>query len=132
MVCDINFLFKQIVEADRVLREAQNTWEYNQVNERSWVIKERASSGRGWDPFSSSYMLEPLEYQDTPDWDVAKHAVIKEEKSGAIDIIASMTKLIQWETKMGFGDEAFEQLFLMFAKHELKESLAGITRFSRR
>ena len=35
MVRDINFLFKQIVEADRVLREAQNTWEYNQVNEIS-------------------------------------------------------------------------------------------------
>ena len=31
---------------------------------------------------------------------------------------------------MGFGDVAFEQLFLMFAKHELKEALAGITRFS--
>ena len=130
MVRDMNFAFKQMSEADRILREAQNIWEYNQVNERSWVIKERSASWRGWDPFSSSYMQEALEYEDTPDWEVAKHSIIKEEKSGAIDIIASMRKLIDFGEKMGFGDVAFEQLFLMFAKHELKEALAGITRFS--
>ena len=37
MVRNLNFAFKQMSEADRLLREAQNTWEYNQVNERSWV-----------------------------------------------------------------------------------------------
>ena len=130
MVRDLNFAFKQMSEADRLLREAQNTWEYNQVNERSWVLKERSSPWRGWDPFSSSYMQEPLEYEDTPDWETAKHSIIKEEKSGAIDIIASLRKLISFGEKLGFGDLAFEQLFLMFAKHELKEALAGITRFS--
>ena len=57
MVRNLNFAFKQMSEADRLLREAQNTWEYNQVNERSWVIKERASCWRGWDPFSSSKTL---------------------------------------------------------------------------
>ena len=40
MVRDINFLFKQMVEAEKLLREAQNTWEYNQVREQSLVIKE--------------------------------------------------------------------------------------------
>ena len=128
MVGDINFLFKQMVEAEKLLREAQNT--YNQIREQSWVIKERASSWRGWCPFTNQYMVEPLEYQDTPDWEVAKQSVIKEEKSGAVDIIASMRKLIQWGEKMGFGNEAFEQLFLQFSKHELKEALAGISRFS--
>ena len=74
--------------------------------------------------------MDPLEYEDTPDWEVAKQAVIKEEKSNAINIIATMKKLIQWGEKMGFGDSAFEQLFLQFSKHELKEGLAGISRFS--
>ena len=31
MVRDINFLFKQMVEAEKPFREAGNTWEYNQV-----------------------------------------------------------------------------------------------------
>ena len=60
-------------------------------------------------------MLIALEYKDTPDWEVAKHSIIKKEKSGAIDI-----KLIDFGKKMGFGDVAFEQLFLILAKHELK------------
>ena len=41
-----------------------------------------------------------------------------------------MRKLIQWGEKMGFGNGAFEQLFLQFSKHKLKEGLAGISRFS--
>ena len=67
MVRDMNFAFKQMSEADRNLREAQNIWEYNQVNERSWVIKEQSALWRGWNPFSSSYMEEALEYEVTPD-----------------------------------------------------------------
>ena len=93
------------------------------------MLKERSAAWRGWDPFSSSYMDEALEYEDIPDWEVAKHCILKEEKSGAVDIIASMKNLIEFGQKMGFGDTAFEQLLLMFAKHELKEALAGITRF---
>ena len=119
-----------MTEADRNLREAQNIWEYKQVNERSWVLKERSSAWRGWDPFSSSYMDEALEYEDIPDWEVAKHCNLKEEKSEAVDIITSMKNLIDFGQKMGFGDTAFEPMLLMFAKHELKEALAGITRFS--
>ena len=41
-----------------------------------------------------------------------------------------MKNLIDFGQKMGFGDTAFEQMFLMFTKHELKEALAGVTRFA--
>ena len=51
---------------------------------------------------------KPLEYEDTPDWNTAKHSIIKEEKSGAIDIIASLRKLISFGEKLGYGDLAFE------------------------
>ena len=130
MIRDINFLFKQSAEAEKQYREAANTWEYCQVKEQSWVLKERNSCWRGWCPFKNQYLIDPLEYEDAPNWEVAKQAVIKQEESKAVDIIATMKKLISWGESMGFGESAFEQLFLQFARHELKEGLAGISRFT--
>ena len=31
---------------------------------------------------------------------------------------------------MGYGDKAYKSMFLMFTKHELKEALAGVTRYA--
>ena len=44
MIRDINFLFKQTVEAEKLYREAANTWEYNQVKEQS---KRETAAGVG-------------------------------------------------------------------------------------
>ena len=97
----MNFAYKKLQEEEKKLREAQNLFEYNQINERNWVIKERSSVWKGWNPFDGAYMKEALEYEDVPDWDIIKHMIIKEEKSEAVNVIASMRNLIEFGEKWG-------------------------------
>ena len=56
-------------------------------------------------------MKEPLEYEDILDWEFIKNIIIKEEKSQAVDVIASMKNLIEFGDKMGFGDKANDRCF---------------------
>ena len=69
----MNFAYKKMQEEEKKLREAQNLYEYNQINERNWVIKERASAWKRWNPFDGAYMKDALEYEDVPDWEIIKH-----------------------------------------------------------
>ena len=98
------------------------------ASERQWVSGTRPM--RGWDPYSNQYMTWPLEYEEVPRYENAKHVVIKESKSGAVDVIQSISNLIEYGEELGFSDKAYEELFLMFTKAELPEALSGITRFN--
>ena len=87
------------------------------ASKRAWVIKSRPS--RGWDPYIGEYMEWPLEFEEVPKYEHAKH-----------DIIQFISNLIEYRKSMGFGDRAFEELFLMSVKEELPEALSGISRFN--
>ena len=91
------------------------------ASERSLVIKSRPS--RGWDPYLGEYMEWPLEFEEVPDYRHAKRVVIKENKSQAVNIIQSISNLIEYGESMGFRDRAFEELFLMFVKEELPRAM---------
>ena len=56
----MNFAYKKLQEEEKKLREAQNLFEYNQINERNWVIKERSSAWKGWNPFDGAYIIHTL------------------------------------------------------------------------
>ena len=72
----------------------------------------------------------PLEFEEVPKYENARQVVIKESKSQAVDIIQSISNLIVYGEEMGFGDRAYEELFLMFVKAELPEALSGLSRFN--
>ena len=99
------------------------------ASERQWVINSRPSPRR-WDPYLGEYMDWLLEFEEVPKYENARHVVIKESKSQAVDIIQSISNLIVYREGMGFGDRAFEELFPMFVKQELPEALSGISRFN--
>ena len=47
---------------------------------------------RGWDPYLAEYMQWPLEFEEVPKYENARHVVIKESKSQAVDVIQSISK----------------------------------------
>ena len=119
-----NYQFKLAQEQGENLLTAQNMFQWTGASERQWVINSRPS--RGWDPYLGEYMEWPLEFEEVQIYENARHVVIKESKSQAVDIIQSISNLIVYGEGMGFRDRAFEELFLMFVKEELPEALSGV------
>ena len=69
-------------------------------------------------------MIHPILYGETPNYDLAKHCVIKAAKSGAVDIISSLQNLIEYGDTMGFGSDSYQVLWLGFVQQELPETLS--------
>ena len=125
----MNTQFYADEELNKIIAETNGRTQ-NKMNSRDWIIK-GADKWLGWDAENSVYFPLPILFEGTLDFKRNfENLVVSDRESGSINLIWTISKILDKGINMCLSDDNWISCFLHLAKNYLPNNYQALSRYS--
>ena len=125
----LNTQFYADEELNKIIADTNGRTQ-NKMNSRDWIIK-GADKWLGWDAETSQYLPLPILFEGPLDFKRNfENLVVSDRESGSINLIWTISKILDKGINMGLSDDNWISCFLHLAKNYLPNNYQALSRYS--